>query len=216
MGRIAWVDSVSKLKLRHYTTRFRESERLCHCLPRLVWLFVIRASGARAAPRHGGERPMLRTFTRTLVLVSTSFALFASALTVTTPAAATSAPEVVRVPVNYTQAGECGQDTITWSGEYLFVQSFSEDHIVWHISGHLTGIGATGTRYTSSSMLNLISYRSGDVIEEQTQVSLYRQTAAGEAVPYDDAYTFLLFRIEKGSEALLKLRYECAGVAAAT
>jgi hypothetical protein len=38
---------MSKLELRHYTSRFRESERLRYRLPRLVWLFVIRASGAR-------------------------------------------------------------------------------------------------------------------------------------------------------------------------
>jgi hypothetical protein len=44
MGR---VDSMSKLELRHYTSRFRKSERLRYRLPRLVWLFVIRASGAR-------------------------------------------------------------------------------------------------------------------------------------------------------------------------
>jgi hypothetical protein len=31
--------------LRHYTIRFRESERLRYRLPRLVWRFLIRASG---------------------------------------------------------------------------------------------------------------------------------------------------------------------------
>jgi hypothetical protein len=38
---------MSILELRHYTSRFRRSERLRYRLPRQVWLFLIRASGAR-------------------------------------------------------------------------------------------------------------------------------------------------------------------------
>ena len=38
---------MSKLELRHYTSRFRKSERLRYRVPRLFWLFVIRASGTR-------------------------------------------------------------------------------------------------------------------------------------------------------------------------
>jgi len=37
--------SMSMLELRHYTIRFRESERLRYRLARLVWRFLIRASG---------------------------------------------------------------------------------------------------------------------------------------------------------------------------
>jgi hypothetical protein len=36
---------MSMLELRHYTIRFRESERLRYRLARLVWRFLIRASG---------------------------------------------------------------------------------------------------------------------------------------------------------------------------
>jgi hypothetical protein len=50
MERIALGDSMSKLEMRHYTSRFRKSERLRYRLPRLVWLFVIRASVARRSP----------------------------------------------------------------------------------------------------------------------------------------------------------------------
>jgi hypothetical protein len=37
---------MSMFQLRHYTSRLRHSERLRYRVPRLVWLFVIRASGA--------------------------------------------------------------------------------------------------------------------------------------------------------------------------
>ncbi len=36
---------MSMLELRHYTIRFRESKRLRYRLLRLVWRFLIRASG---------------------------------------------------------------------------------------------------------------------------------------------------------------------------
>ena len=35
---------MSMLQFRHYTIRFRESERLRYRLPRLVWRFLIRAA----------------------------------------------------------------------------------------------------------------------------------------------------------------------------
>jgi hypothetical protein len=38
---------MSMFELRHYASRFRQSERLRYRVPRLIWLFVIRASGAR-------------------------------------------------------------------------------------------------------------------------------------------------------------------------
>jgi len=41
---------MSMFELRHYTSRFRESERLRYRIPRLVWLFLTRASGARRSP----------------------------------------------------------------------------------------------------------------------------------------------------------------------
>jgi hypothetical protein len=41
---------MSMFQPRHYTTRFRKSERLRYRIPRLVWLFVLRASGARRSP----------------------------------------------------------------------------------------------------------------------------------------------------------------------
>ena len=42
--------AVSILELQHYTIRFRESKRLRYRLPRLVWRFLIRASGSRRTP----------------------------------------------------------------------------------------------------------------------------------------------------------------------
>jgi hypothetical protein len=41
---------MSMFEVRHYTSRFRESERLRYRVPRLVWLFVIRASDAWRSP----------------------------------------------------------------------------------------------------------------------------------------------------------------------
>jgi hypothetical protein len=41
---------MSMFELRHYTSRFRASKRLRYRVPRLVWLFEIRASGTRRSP----------------------------------------------------------------------------------------------------------------------------------------------------------------------
>ena len=41
---------MSMFELQHYTNRFRKSKRLRYRIPRLVWLFVIRASGGRRSP----------------------------------------------------------------------------------------------------------------------------------------------------------------------
>ena len=47
---------MSILELRHYTIRFRESERLRYRLPRLAWLFLIRASDAQVRAANSWAR----------------------------------------------------------------------------------------------------------------------------------------------------------------
>jgi hypothetical protein len=47
------------------------------------------------------------------------------------------------------------------SGKAIIVETVTEDRTLIHISTHLIGIGATGTRYTATSLLNAVSSHPG-------------------------------------------------------
>jgi hypothetical protein len=136
--------------------------------------------------------------------------MVASAVGVSAPAAA--APTVTRFPVSFTSSGSelCPeQDTITWSGQAVVVESVTEDRTLIHINTQLMGIGLTGTRYTATALLNAVSSHPGAVVEEATQLQINRITASGEAVPYDDGVAYVLLHFEQGTEAFVKAWMFC-------
>jgi Trk-type K+ transport system membrane component len=143
------------------------------------------------------------------LLALISLLVVASAAGITASAAA--APTVTRLPVSFTSSDALcpEQDTITWSGQTVVVESVTEDRTLIHISTQLRGIGVTGTRYTATALLNAVSSHPGGVVEEATQLQINRITAAGEAVPFDDGVAFVLLHFVQGAEAFVKARMFC-------